>query len=74
MARRSPVVIDIGSGCTKMGFAGNIEPTFMIPTVVANSARKSNQSVHISQTPSAHGLADADFYIGDEAGPACPVQ
>ena len=31
------------------------------------------QGVHISQTPSAHGLADADFYIGDEAGPACPV-
>eukprot|EP00439_Symbiodinium_sp_Y106_P018827 s5649_g2.t1 len=70
MARRTPVVIDIGSGCTKMGFAGNIEPTFMIPTVVANAAKKSTGSVHISQisqTPSAQGLADADFYIGDEA-------
>lgn len=71
MARRTPpVVIDIGTGCTKMGFAGNIEPTFMIPTVVANAAKKSTGSVHISQisqTPSAQGLADADFYIGDEA-------
>ncbi|CAE7502453.1 NNT [Symbiodinium natans] len=68
MTRRTPpVVIDIGTGCTKMGFAGNIEPTFMIPTVVANAAKKSTGSVHISQTPSAQGLADADFYIGDEA-------
>jgi len=50
-----------------MGFAGNIEPTFMVPTVVANAAKKSTGSVHISQTPSAQGLADADFYIGDEA-------
>jgi len=65
MARRS-VVIDIGSGCTKMGFAGNVEPTFMIPTVVANATRKQTGSVHISQSATS-SLADADFYIGDEA-------
>lgn len=65
MARRS-VVIDIGSGCTKMGFAGNVEPTFMTPTVVANATRKQTGSVHISQSATS-SLADADFYIGDEA-------
>eukprot|EP00434_Breviolum_minutum_P025620 symbB.v1.2.022637.t1/scaffold2023.1/size92131/2 len=42
------------------------EPTFMIPTVVANAARKQTGSVHISQSAFT-SLADADFYIGDEA-------
>eukprot|EP00404_Azadinium_spinosum_P032680 CAMPEP_0180585392 /NCGR_PEP_ID=MMETSP1037_2-20121125/16089_1 /TAXON_ID=632150 /ORGANISM="Azadinium spinosum, Strain 3D9" /LENGTH=429 /DNA_ID=CAMNT_0022603495 /DNA_START=44 /DNA_END=1333 /DNA_ORIENTATION=+ len=60
-----PVVIDIGSGFTKLGFAGNIEPQFVIPTCVANSSKKAG-GVHISQTQST-GIAETDFYIGDEA-------
>eukprot|EP00931_Biecheleriopsis_adriatica_P085795 TRINITY_DN60595_c0_g1_i1.p1 TRINITY_DN60595_c0_g1~~TRINITY_DN60595_c0_g1_i1.p1 ORF type:complete len:462 (+),score=108.80 TRINITY_DN60595_c0_g1_i1:104-1387(+) len=68
MARNPPVVIDIGSGCTKMGFAGNIEPTLVIPTYVANAAKKTlHASVHISQAQTHYGIADADFYIGDDA-------
>ncbi|ONM09806.1 hypothetical protein ZEAMMB73_Zm00001d034213 [Zea mays] len=32
---RPNVVIDNGTGYTKMGFAGNVEPCFITPTVVA---------------------------------------
>eukprot|EP00933_Yihiella_yeosuensis_P040137 TRINITY_DN34352_c4_g1_i1.p1 TRINITY_DN34352_c4_g1~~TRINITY_DN34352_c4_g1_i1.p1 ORF type:complete len:440 (-),score=70.50 TRINITY_DN34352_c4_g1_i1:1531-2814(-) len=66
IGRNPPVVIDIGSGYTKMGYAGNIEPQFIIPTCVAKSTKGNRGSVHISQSQGA-GLADADFYIGDEA-------
>lgn len=61
--RNPAVVIDIGSGYTKMGLAGNIEPQLVVPTCVANSAKKA-QMIHTSQT---QGIAECDFYIGDEA-------
>jgi len=66
MSRDWPaVVVDIGSGCTKMGYAGNIEPQIVMPTCVAASARGAS-GVHLSQ---AHflGMAHADLYIGEEA-------
>jgi actin-related protein 3 len=61
---------------TKMGFAGNVEPCFITPTVVAV-----NDSFSTAQTPAARGaakgnwlaqhsagvMADLDFYIGEEA-------
>ena len=54
------VVIDNGTGYTKMGFAGNCEPSFIIPSVIgtkdAAKARKDWK-----------GLEDMDFWIGDEA-------
>jgi len=59
------VVIDIGSGFTKMGFAGNVEPQFVIPTCVANSSKKAGGVV--SSHSQATGVAEMDFYIGDEA-------
>lgn len=59
------VVIDIGSGYTKMGFAGNIEPQLVVPTCVANSAKKGG-AVHISHQAQATP-AEYDYYIGDEA-------
>jgi len=64
-SKNPAVVIDIGSGYTKLGYAGNIEPQNVIPTCVANSARRGG-SVHISQTQGT-GIAELDFYIGDEA-------
>mmetsp|Transcript_3155 Transcript_3155/g.5549 ORF Transcript_3155/g.5549 Transcript_3155/m.5549 type:complete len:436 (-) Transcript_3155:51-1358(-) len=60
------VVIDIGSGYTKMGFAGNIEPQFVIPTCVANSAKKAMHGVHTHQGQ-ASVVGEMDFYIGEEA-------
>lgn len=46
-----------------MGFAGNTEPQFVIPTVVANSAAPAGAVGAGKVNP----LADMDFYIGDEA-------
>ncbi|KAL6760177.1 actin family [Haematococcus lacustris] len=34
---RPAIVIDVGSNCTKLGFAGNDKPTFSLPTVVSRS-------------------------------------
>jgi len=61
------VVIDIGSGYTKMGFAGNIEPQFVIPTCVARAASKTSNQGMASSHAQASGVAEMDFYIGDEA-------
>eukprot|EP01136_Pigoraptor_vietnamica_P032282 Opistho-1_new@93961 len=66
MAGRLPAcVIDNGTGYTKMGFAGNTEPQYIIPTSIgiketAKVGDKSQQRVY-------KGLDDLDFYIGDEA-------
>ncbi|CAI0627174.1 unnamed protein product [Linum tenue] len=69
---RPAVVIDNGTGYTKMGFAGNVEPCFILPTVVAvnesflDQSRASSKANWLAQH-SAGVLADLDFFIGDEA-------
>lgn len=52
------VVIDNGTGFTKMGYAGNDEPTYIIPSTYcdAESAGKRSDT-----------LDDLDFFIGNEA-------
>lgn len=74
---RPAVVIDNGTGYTKMGFAGNVEPCFITPTVVAvNDSFSGSAQPAVRGTPargnwlaqhSAGVMADLDFYIGDEA-------
>ncbi|CAD8081161.1 unnamed protein product [Paramecium sonneborni] len=54
-------VIDNGTGFTKMGWAGNTEPQFDIPTVVADHQEK--QKVQISKNTN----DNLDYYIGYEA-------
>lgn len=39
----STVVIDNGTGYTKMGYAGNMEPSYLIPSVIATSFDKVSQ-------------------------------
>jgi actin-related protein 3 len=34
------VVIDNGTGYTKMGYAGNLEPSYLIPSVIATNVKK----------------------------------
>ncbi|XP_010528072.2 PREDICTED: actin-related protein 3 isoform X2 [Tarenaya hassleriana] len=57
---------------TKIGFAGNVEPCFILPTVVAvnesflNQSKSSSKSNWLAQH-SAGVMADLDFFIGDEA-------
>eukprot|EP00698_Gefionella_okellyi_P019903 TRINITY_DN6173_c0_g2_i1.p1 TRINITY_DN6173_c0_g2~~TRINITY_DN6173_c0_g2_i1.p1 ORF type:complete len:420 (-),score=69.08 TRINITY_DN6173_c0_g2_i1:30-1289(-) len=55
-----PVIIDNGTGYTKMGYAGNPEPDYIIPTVIAVNPQKGVASQR-------KGVEDLDFYIGDEA-------
>jgi len=57
------VVIDNGTGYTKMGYAGNFEPSYMIPSCIATAQQKKTQSM----TNTTFRDPDMDFYIGDEA-------
>eukprot|EP00939_MAST-03C_sp_MAST-3C-sp1_P003567 g3567.t1 len=53
------VVIDNGTGYTKMGYSSNVEPQFVIPTAIATQHKAG--SVDRSE------MKDLDFYVGDEA-------
>mmetsp|Transcript_1804 Transcript_1804/g.2459 ORF Transcript_1804/g.2459 Transcript_1804/m.2459 type:complete len:418 (-) Transcript_1804:208-1461(-) len=53
------VIIDNGTGYTKMGYAGNVSPQFVIPTCVATRQNTSRGGQD--------GVDDLDFYIGNEA-------
>lgn len=54
-----------------MGFAGNVEPCFIIPTVVAVNESYLGQAASQKAGPgaihSAGVMADLDFFIGEEA-------
>lgn len=47
---------------TKMGFGGNAEPSYIVPTAIAT-----NDSRPDSRTRK-DGVNDLDFYIGNEVG------
>jgi len=61
MSRLPAVVIDNGTGYTKMGYAGNPEPQFIVPTLIATPDQSKKTGVQKK------GVEDLDFYIGDEA-------
>jgi len=64
MATRQPAcVIDNGTGYTKMGFAGNTEPQYIMPSAIAirESAKIGGKSTSFK------GVDDLDFFIGDGA-------
>eukprot|EP00995_Heteronema_vittatum_P008895 NODE_415_length_1399_cov_341.047407_g305_i0.p1 GENE.NODE_415_length_1399_cov_341.047407_g305_i0~~NODE_415_length_1399_cov_341.047407_g305_i0.p1 ORF type:complete len:418 (+),score=145.94 NODE_415_length_1399_cov_341.047407_g305_i0:67-1320(+) len=52
------VVIDSGTGFTKMGYAGNYEPAYIVPTIYAENCH---------QKGAKKGLDDLDFLIGTDA-------
>ncbi|XP_015623038.1 actin-related protein 3 isoform X1 [Oryza sativa Japonica Group] len=72
-ASRPAVVIDNGTGYTKMGFAGNVEPCFITPTVVAvndtfaGQTRANTTKGNWMAQHSAGVMADLDFFIGEDA-------
>lgn len=71
-SERPAVVFDNGTGYSKLGFAGNSEPSFTIPTVVAVNESFLDQSEQCSSANwlaqyNAGVMADLDFFIGDEA-------
>jgi actin-related protein 3 len=57
---KKALVIDNGTGFTKMGFSGNLDPDFVFPTAIAEINKKSDISIS-SKTD------EFDFYIGDKA-------
>ncbi|KAI9105854.1 actin family [Phlyctochytrium arcticum] len=61
MTQTQAVVIDNGTGYTKMGYAGNQDPQFIIPTTIATRETASGNLA------AKRGIEDLDYYIGDEA-------
>eukprot|EP00899_Mesostigma_viride_P014303 jgi/Mesvir1/22874/Mv20115-RA.1 len=61
MERRA-IVLDNGTGFTKMGYAGNFEPNFVIPTVVGV-----NDTITGAAAKTRKGIEDLDFLTGYEA-------
>ncbi|XP_023599668.1 actin-related protein 3B isoform X7 [Myotis lucifugus] len=60
-----PCVVDCGTGYTKLGYAGNTEPQFIVPSCIA--IRESAKVVDQAQRKVLRGVDDLDFFIGDEA-------
>jgi len=73
MTNRLPaVIIDNGTGFTKMGYAGNSAPSFIIPSVIATMDGGGKTVPGAPQagskpSQSKKGIDDLDFFIGDEA-------
>lgn len=65
------VVMDNGTGLTKLGFAGNDLPSFVFPTAIATSSASAKtakgSSSRANLVSGKRGLEDLDFFIGDEA-------
>jgi actin-related protein 3 len=61
-------VIDNGTGYTKMGYAGNVGPQFIIPTLIAT--REEDKSAGRVRATNAE-IADLDFFIGDNVRLRC---
>eukprot|EP01120_Amphizonella_sp_Union-15-10_P012938 TRINITY_DN58_c0_g1_i1.p1 TRINITY_DN58_c0_g1~~TRINITY_DN58_c0_g1_i1.p1 ORF type:complete len:443 (-),score=94.07 TRINITY_DN58_c0_g1_i1:110-1438(-) len=59
------VVIDNGTGYTKMGYAGNNEPSFIIPSVIGTN--EGNAAQKATGGGRSMGIDDLNFHIGDEA-------
>jgi len=52
-------VVDIGTGYTKMGFAGNTEPHYIFPSTIAVKESK-------TASKAVKGIDELDFFIGDD--------
>ena len=39
------VVIDNGTGYSKMGYAGNLDPSYIVPSVIATSLNKVSKMI-----------------------------
>lgn len=61
MTTKPAVVIDNGTGYTKMGFSGNIEPQYIIPTAIAT--REDDKALPGKKD----GIDDLNYCIGDSA-------
>jgi actin-related protein 3 len=73
MSVLAPIICDNGTGFSKVGFAGNSDPSYVFPTAIATrgSASTSSRAPPVPSAPghlaSKRGVEDLDFFIGDEA-------
>ncbi|KAI0250252.1 actin actin-like protein [Lactifluus subvellereus] len=74
MSLLAPIICDNGTGYSKVGFAGNSDPSFVFPTAIAtrgSAAQSSRSGPSVPAKPghlaSKRGVEDLDFFIGDEA-------
>jgi len=73
MSVLAPIICDNGTGYSKVGFAGNSDPSFVFPTAIATrgSTSTSSRAPAVPSKPghlaSKRGVEDLDFFIGDEA-------
>jgi len=66
MAHRLPAcVIDVGTGYSKLGYASNKEPQFIIPSAIA--VKETAKVGDDASRRVTRGVEDLDFFIGDEA-------
>jgi actin-related protein 3 len=74
--RLPAVIIDNGTGYTKMGYAGNNIPSFIIPSVIGINEAALGQKTGgpgvaggkaAAASSGVSKIGDLDFYIGDEA-------
>lgn len=59
MTSYAPVILDNGTGYSKIGYAGNFEPSALIPTFISTPVA--------TNTGKAQGTEDLDFFIGQDA-------
>mmetsp|Transcript_36309 Transcript_36309/g.36983 ORF Transcript_36309/g.36983 Transcript_36309/m.36983 type:complete len:423 (-) Transcript_36309:226-1494(-) len=64
MSTKPPIVIDNGTGYTKLGFSGNVEPQYIIPTVIGT---KSEEGGGVPGGNKKDGIEDLNFCIGESA-------
>ena len=60
MSHKPPVVIDNGTGYTKMGYSGNDRPQYVVPTAIATRPDE-------GATGKRDNVEDLDFFTGDAA-------
>lgn len=58
---RPAVVIDNGTGYTKMGYAGNVEPQYIVPTVAGFKASQVRKAVQGENGVSLNGKSASAF-------------
>lgn len=56
---KAPVVLDNGTGYTKMGYAGNTQPNYIVPSLISTKHEEAGRK--------ADDVGDLDFFIGAEA-------
>lgn len=54
---KPPIVIDNGTGWSKIGYAGNVEPSYLVESAIGTRQARGRKT----------GVEDLDFYVGTDA-------